>query len=89
MASFSVVLKPSAEKDLRSLPKPLAQRLWAKIEALSREPLPRQSVKLAGAEHLYRVRVGDHRIIYGLDNTAKQVVIHYVRHRSDAYRQAR
>src|SRR3989337_3028816 len=34
MASFSVVLKPSAEKDLRSLPKPLAKRLWAKIEAL-------------------------------------------------------
>jgi len=56
------------------------------IEALSDDPLPRQSTKLAGAEHLYRIRVGDYRVIYTIDHQAKQVIVHYVRHRRDAYR---
>jgi len=86
MASYSLFLKPSVEKDLRHLPKPLLARVWQRIEALSEEPLPRQSTKLAGAEHLYRLRVGDYRVIYTVDHQAKHIVVHYVRHRRDAYR---
>ncbi len=47
--------------------------------------MPRQSVKLAGSEDLYRIRVGDYRV-YGVDDEAKVVTVHYVRHRSQAYR---
>jgi mRNA interferase RelE/StbE len=86
MASYSVLLKPSVEKDLRTFPKSVVKRIWAKIEALSNDPLPGQSVKLAGAESLYRLRVGDYRLIYGVDHPNKQVIIHYIRHRKDAYR---
>jgi len=86
MASYSLFLKPSVEKDLGRLPKPLLARVWRRIEALSDDPLPRQSTKLAGAEHLYRLRVGDYRVIYTIDHPAKQVIVHYVRHRRDAYR---
>lgn len=86
MASFSVVIKPSVEKDLRSLSKATLKRVWAKIEALGGEPLPRETIKLAGAENLYRVSVGDYRIIYTFDPGGKQVIIQYVRHRSRAYR---
>jgi len=86
MASYRVVLKPSVEKDLRSLPKIAARRVWARIEFLAENPLPRQSVKLAGAEHLHRIRAGDYRIIYGVDSEARRVTIHYVRHRREAYR---
>jgi mRNA interferase RelE/StbE len=86
MASYRVLVKPSVEKDLRSLPKGTVGRVVARIEALSTEPLPRQSVKLTGAEHLYRVRVGDYRIIYSVDQQARLVTVHYVRHRKDAYR---
>ena len=86
MASFSVVLKPSVEKDLRSLSKSVLERVWARIVTLPQDPRPRQSAKLAGTQDLYRVRVGDHRIVYGVDDTARQIVIHYVRHRSDSYR---
>ncbi len=86
MASYRVVLKPSVEKDLRFLSKATLKRVWAKIEALGSEPLPRQSIKLAGAENLYRVRVGDYRIIYTFDPSNRQVIIQYVRHRSQAYR---
>ena len=86
MASYSVLLKPSVEKDLRALPRSALPRVLAKIAALASNPLPSQSVKLSGAEALYRVRVGDFRIIYGVDHPSKTVLIHYVRHRKDAYR---
>jgi len=86
MASYRLLLKPSVQKDLRSLPKGTIQRLIARIEALAEEPVPRQSVKLTGAEHLYRIRVGDYRIIYGVDHDTQLVTVHYVRHRKEAYR---
>ena len=86
MASHKLIVKPSVEKDLRSLPKPMVTRALAQMEKLKDNPFPRQSIKLAGAEHLYRVRVGDYRIIYGVDVEAKIITIHYVRHRRDVYR---
>ncbi len=86
MASYSILLKPSVERDLRSLPKAMIARIVRQIESLENEPVPRHSVKLAGAEQLYRIRVGDYRIVYGIDKEVKQVLIHYVRHRRAAYR---
>ena len=86
MASHSLLVKPSVEKDLRSLPKSVIKRVWAKIDALADDPTPGHSVKLAAAESLHRIRVGDYRVIYGVDHPSKQVIIHYVRHRKDAYR---
>ena len=44
MASYSVLLKPSVEKDLRTLPKSAVRRVWTKLEALAADPLPAQSV---------------------------------------------
>ncbi len=86
MASYSIVLKPSVEKDLRVLPKQVVARVLQRIESLKATPLSRQSVKLEGAEHLYRIRVGDYRIIYTVDSELLQVTVHYVRHRREAYR---
>jgi mRNA interferase RelE/StbE len=86
MASYSLLLKPSVEKDLRRLPRSTVSRILRRIEALAEEPAPRQSVKLTGAEYLYRVRVGDYRVIYSVDHDAKTVTVHYIRHRKDAYR---
>ena len=87
MASYKVLLKPSVEKDLRALPQSVVGRIFKKIEALQDEPFPRQSTKLAGAEHLYRIRIGDYRVIYSVDKDLKQVTVHYVRHRREVYRQ--
>jgi mRNA interferase RelE/StbE len=58
----------------------------SQIERLAADPLPSQVVKLSGAERLYRIRVGDYRIVYEVDAEAKLVTIHYVRHRRDVYR---
>jgi mRNA-degrading endonuclease RelE of RelBE toxin-antitoxin system len=51
------------EKDLKPLPRPILERVWAKVQALSQEPVPRQSTKLAGTQRLYCLRVGEYRII--------------------------
>ena len=56
------------------------------VDSLATDPFPRGTSKLSGAEHLYRVRVGDYRIIYSVDDQAKLIFVHYVRHRRDAYR---
>jgi mRNA interferase RelE/StbE len=87
MASYKIILKPSVEKDLRSLPPSVLRRVFKRIEALEDDPRPRGSLKLAGAEQLYRIRVGDYRIVYTLDESSAQVVVYYVRHRRDVYRQ--
>jgi len=86
MAFYNVVLKPSVERDLRSLPKSTIARVLTKIEELGRDPFPRQTVKLEGGEGFFRIRVGDYRIIYGVNLLAKEVTIHHVRHRREAYR---
>jgi len=86
VAGYSVRTKPSVEKDLRRLGQTVQARILNRIEELGEEPLPRQAAKLSGSERLYRVRVGDYRIIYEVDSTARVVLVHYVRHRSTAYR---
>lgn len=64
----------------------LVLRVMKRIEDLRSEPLPRQAIKLSSAERLYRIRVGDYRIVYEIDRQARQVTIHYVRHRREVYR---
>ena len=86
MAFYDVILKPSVEKDLRALSATVRARVLARLEQLREEPLPRQAVKLAGGEAWYRVRVGDYRIIYGVDTRTRQITVHYIRHRRDVYR---
>lgn len=86
MASYSITFKPSVEKDLRRLPKSAVARVMERIEKLKDEPFPHQVVKLSGAERLYRIRVGDYRIVYEVDTEAKQIGIQYIRHRREVYR---
>ena len=87
MTLYKIFFKPSVEKDLRNLPKTTIKNILLHIERLKQEPYPRQSIKLAGAEYLYRLRVGDYRIIYSVDQSDKQITIHYIRHRRDVYKQ--
>ena len=86
MVDYKVAFKASVDKDLADLPKNLVARVWQCFEFLKHEPFPRQALKQKGSEGLYRIRAGDYRIIYGVDVEAKEVVIHHVRHRREAYR---
>ena len=86
MASYSLVVKPSVWKDLRRLPKPIVARVLSRFEELRDEPWPLQSLKLEGVEDLFRLRVGSYRIIYSVDAGARELIVHHVRHRREAYR---
>jgi mRNA interferase RelE/StbE len=86
MAAYTVDFKASVEKDLRKVPKDRLPDILKKIGELAEVPLPSDSKKLSGAEHLYRVRVGNYRIIYEVVHKTKNVTIFYVRNRRSAYR---
>jgi len=86
MEPYQVNFQSSVEKDLRKLSSENCDRLLTRIEELANDPLPMQSIRLKGTEGLYRVRVGDYRIIYEVDLPAKSLLIHYVRHRREVYR---
>ncbi len=86
MDSYRVVIKSSVEKDLRSLPRSMVERVDKWFEVLQDDPFPNQAVKLVGPKHRYRIRVGSYRIVYEVDKDLKQVTIHYVRHRREVYR---
>ena len=62
------------------------QRIIDRISELSANPFPSDSEKLKGTENFYRLRVGDYRVVYQVDNKNKTVIVYYVRHRKTAYK---
>jgi mRNA interferase RelE/StbE len=86
MASFSIQWRSSTKKDLRKLPPREVQRIVAEVEFLGEEPFPHGSEKLAGAEHAYRIRLGDYRVVYQVFTDSRTVTIERVRHRKDVHR---
>ena len=87
MASYSISIKPSAGKELEAVgAKVDRQRIVAKIQALSADPRPRGSDKLAGYDDRHRIRQGNYRIVYLIDDEASLVTIYKIGHRRDVYR---
>jgi len=86
MGNYKVVFKPSIEKDLKKLPKEVVVRALGRIQTLADTPFPPGAVKLSGADRLYRLRVGDYRVVYEVEKEREVVIVHYVRHRQEAYR---
>ncbi len=85
MEPYKIVFKPSVEKDLRYLPQTVFARILKKIQELKNNPISSVSIKITGAENLYRVRIGDYRVVYGINKDKMEVIIHYIRHRRDVY----
>lgn len=86
MTQYAITFARSARMELEALDLPLITRVLNRIEALAREPRPAGSRKLVGQGDLWRVRVGDYRVIYAVDDRKLIVDIVAIRHRSDAYR---
>jgi mRNA interferase RelE/StbE len=84
-ASYRVVLKSEAEKELRKLPRPDLQRIVRKIAALASEPRPVGSQKLSTLDR-YRLRQGDWRIAYEIAEEARRVTVVKIGHRREVYR---
>ena len=85
MAEYKLIIKPSALKEIDRTPTRIAQQLVKRIAGLALNPRPNGSKKLS-AEEKYRVRQGDYRVVYRIDDALKLVEIVKVGHRSDIYR---
>ena len=85
MAAYEIHIKKDAEKDLLSLPKADLKRVTKKIKKLAGLPRPIGCEKLQGEEG-YRIRQGDYRIIYFVDDTEKMVRIIRIGNRKEVYR---
>ncbi len=85
MAKYSVELKPSARKELERLSAKLIERIFPKLEALGDEPRPVGCKKLKGGQQEWRIRVGDYRVVYTIEDAKLRVSVTRVRHRSEVY----
>ena len=83
---YEVYLEKAAENDLKRLPTTTFHRIIPHIKALAENPRPLSCRKLTGSKNDWRIRIGDYRIIYEIDEKAKAVRIMRVRHRREVYR---
>jgi mRNA interferase RelE/StbE len=83
---YEVRVAPAVLRQLKKLPQKVRQKIVGALEALSNEPRPHGVEKLSQDPRFWRVRVGEYRIIYWIDDEAKVLITLIVRHRKDAYR---
>ncbi|MBI4382299.1 MAG: type II toxin-antitoxin system RelE/ParE family toxin [candidate division NC10 bacterium] len=86
MASYRILIKASAAKEIEAAPKNDRLRIVRRIQALSSEPRPPGCEKLTGQDK-YRVRQGQYRIVYSISEVELTVLVVKVGHRRDVYRQ--
>jgi mRNA interferase RelE/StbE len=85
MASYSLRIKRSAEKDIRALPAEARGRVITRIRALAGDPRPPGATKLTGRD-AWRLRVGTYRIVYLIEDHELIIEVVRVAHRRDVYR---
>jgi mRNA interferase RelE/StbE len=85
MAEYEILFKESVWKDLKKVPKSDLKRILSRIEKLGDDPSPVGCEKLTG-EELYRVRQGNYRIVYSIQDNELTVWVVNVGHRKDVYR---
>ena len=85
MARYSLEIKPSAGKELDALSDALFARIDRKILALAENPRPPGCKKLKGYKDQWRIRVGEYRVVYTIDDAKLLVEVTRIRHRREVY----
>ena len=86
MDSYSIIWKNSAKKELRKIPKKELLSILDEVEKLSSNPFPLTHKKIQGTNNTYRLKIGNYRVVYYLENEELIIEIIRVRHRKDVYR---
>jgi mRNA interferase RelE/StbE len=86
MASFRIEFARAAEKDLRGVDRRYLSKILESIEGLQNQPRPQGCKKLVGSQNTYRIRIGDYRVIYEIEDSVLVILIVRIRHRQDVYR---
>ena len=84
--AYRLAIMPAAERDLRALPAAIVARLDARIRSLAENPRPRGVERLRTTRGGWRLRVGDYRILYTVDDAQQVVTSGRAGHRRDVYR---
>ncbi|MBN1507920.1 MAG: type II toxin-antitoxin system RelE/ParE family toxin [Sedimentisphaerales bacterium] len=85
MAKYRLEITPSAAKELSRIPRKDLRRIVARIQTLADDPRPSGSKKLC-AQEKYRIRQGDYRVLYQIEDDAPVVCVVKIAHRRDVYR---
>lgn len=85
MPTYAIIIERRAERELRRLPLPIRQRVGDRIAALANHPRPSGSKKLAGSSQAWRIRIGDYRVIYDIQDDVLRVLVVRIGHRRDVY----
>ena len=85
MADYRISFANSARKELEGLAAEVVRRVFPKIEALAARPRPPGCRKLQGLKNLWRIRIGNYRVIYQIEDAILLVEIRAVGNRKDIY----
>ncbi len=85
MARYDVALTSSAAKELKKLSGQLIARIVSRLENLASNPRPPGCKKLQGGDREWRIRVGDYRVVYTIDDAKLLAEVTRIRHRSEVY----
>ena len=85
MVSYKVYLSRSAEKELRRIPSPFIRKIADRIQSLSLHPRPSGVQMLKGDDRYYRLRQGDYRVVYEINDGAREITIIKIGHRREVY----
>ncbi len=83
---YIIEVTKATKRDLNKIPEDFLKRIDKKILSLANDPYPHDAKKIKGMDDLYRVRVGDYRILYLIENEKLVILIVRIRHRKDVYK---
>jgi mRNA interferase RelE/StbE len=84
--AYRIEVTGRAAKQLAELAAPDRKRVSRRIDALAGQPRPKDSRKLSGADDLWRIRIGDYRVVYQIQDQVLVIVIVRIGHRREVYR---
>lgn len=83
---YAVFYTSTAARQFRRLPSEVRGRIQRAVEALADNPRTLRTEKLEGSANAYRIRTGEYRVLYTIEDPIRRVVIYRIRHRREAYR---
>jgi mRNA interferase RelE/StbE len=84
--TYTIITPKSVQKQLDALPDDVYERIAVKIQLLAEEPRPDGVVKMKGSDNEYRIRIGDYRVRYEIDDEDLIILLLQCKHRKDVYR---
>ncbi len=84
--TYTIITPKAVQKQLDALPDDVYERIAVKIQQLADEPRPDGVVKMKGSDNEYRIRIGDYRVRYEIDDKELVILLLQCKHRKDVYR---